>query len=57
MSINFENQPALPLLRERLRDTSDAELVRYGKAAKGLCKDARCPFSIFRMIFPFLRRF
>jgi len=44
MSITFENrETALPLLRERLRDMSDAELLRYGKAAKGLCKDARCP--------------
>jgi len=42
MSIGFESQEVtLIKLRARLRNMSDTELVRYGKATRSLCQDRR----------------
>jgi hypothetical protein len=30
-------------LRSRLRKMSDAQLVSFGKAARSLCRDPKCP--------------
>jgi len=43
MSIAFESSDELEELRKRLSKMSDEELVRFGKAARSLCRDPRCP--------------
>jgi hypothetical protein len=37
-------------LRARLRKMSDGELVRFGKAARSLCRDSRCPDTFKRQL-------
>ena len=41
MSIAFESSDQNRL--ERLRQMSDEELIRHGKAARSLCRDPKCP--------------
>jgi hypothetical protein len=48
MSIAFESNDQQ--LRDRLRKMSDAELVRFGKAARSLCRDPRCPDTFKRQL-------
>jgi hypothetical protein len=43
MSIAFESTDELEQLRTRLRKMSDHELMRFGKAARFLCRDPKCP--------------
>ena len=43
MSIAIESSEELEQLRVRLRKMSDEELVRFGKAARSLCRDPRYP--------------
>ena len=43
MSIAFESTDELEQLRTRLRKMSDDELICFGKAARSLCRDPRCP--------------
>jgi hypothetical protein len=43
MSIAIESSDELEKLRMRLRKMSDDELVRFGKGARNLCRDPRCP--------------
>ena len=43
MSIEIGSSDELEQLRTRLRRMSDEELVRFGKAARKLCRDPRCP--------------
>ena len=43
MSIQIESSDELEQLRARLRKMSDDELMRFGKAARFLCRDPRCP--------------
>jgi len=43
MSIAFGSTDELEQLRTRLRKMTDAQLVRFGKAASNLCRDPRCP--------------
>ena len=43
MSIAFESTDELENLRKRLSKMSDDELVCFGKAARSLCRDPRCP--------------
>jgi len=40
MPSSSESFPGLELLRERLRDMTDAELLAYGKSAHELCSPA-----------------
>jgi len=43
MSIAFESRDELEQLRTRLRKMTDAQLVNFGKAARSLCRDPKCP--------------
>jgi hypothetical protein len=43
MSIAIESSDELEQLRARLRKMSDAQLVSYGKVARSLCRDPKCP--------------
>ena len=43
MSIAFESTDELEQLRTRLRKMTDAQLVSFGKAARSLCRDPKCP--------------
>lgn len=43
MSIAIESSDELEKLRTRLSRMSDEELVRFGRAARFLCRDPRCP--------------
>ena len=47
MSIAIESSDELEQLRVRLRKMSDVELVRFGKAARFLCRDPKRP-EVFR---------
>jgi hypothetical protein len=47
MSIAMESSDEREQLRTRLRKMSDDELMRFGKAARSLCRDPRCP-DIFK---------
>jgi hypothetical protein len=51
MSIAFElEEKQLENLRKPLRRMSDEELVRFGKAARSLCRDHDCPDSFKRQL-------
>ena len=51
MSIAFESQESeLQKLRERLGKMSDEELVRFGNAARGLCRNRDCPDTFKRQL-------
>jgi len=43
MEIAFQSNDELEQLRNRLRKMSDAQLVSFGKAARSLCRDPKCP--------------
>jgi hypothetical protein len=43
MEIAIESSDELEQLRKRLSKMSDGELVSFGKAARFLCHDPRCP--------------
>ena len=44
--IAFESRDELEELRKRLSGMSDEQLVRFGKAARSLCRDPKCPAPI-----------
>jgi len=50
MEISVESSDELEQLRTRLRKMSDEELVRFGKAARSLCRDPRCPDTFKRQL-------
>jgi hypothetical protein len=43
MEIAIQSSDELEQLRQRLRKMSDAQLMSFGKAARSLCRDPRCP--------------
>jgi hypothetical protein len=43
MAIAFDSNHEIENLRKRLDKMSDAELIRFGKVARSLCRDPRCP--------------
>ena len=43
MEIAIESSDELEQLRIRLRKMTDAQLVNFGKAARFLCRDPKCP--------------
>ena len=47
MEIAIQPSDELEQLRLRLRKMSDAQLVSFGKAARSLCRDPKCP-DVFR---------
>lgn len=50
MSIAIELGDEIEKLRTRLSRMSDEELVRFGKAARSLCLDPRCPDTFKRQL-------
>ena len=50
MAIAIESSDELEQLRTRVRRMSDAELVRFGKAARSLSRDPRCPATFKRQL-------
>jgi len=48
MAIAFESDDQQ--LRERLRKMSDTELMRFGKAARSLCRHRDCPETFKRQL-------
>ena len=47
MEIAIQSSDELEQLRLRLHRMSDAQLVSFGKAARSLCRDPKCP-DVFR---------
>jgi hypothetical protein len=47
MKIAIESSDELEQLRTRFRKMTDAQLVSFGKAARSLCRDPKCP-EVFR---------
>ena len=47
MEIAIQPSDELEQLRLRLRKMSDAQLVSFGKAARSVCRDPKCP-DVFR---------
>ena len=43
MSIEIESRGELEQIRTRLRKMTGAQLVNFGKAARCLCRDPKCP--------------
>ena len=43
MEIAIQSGDELEQLRTRLRKMTDAQLVSFGKAARFLCRDPKCP--------------
>jgi len=43
MEIAIESSDELEQLRIRLPKMTDAQLVSFGKAARSLCRDTKCP--------------
>jgi hypothetical protein len=50
MEIAIQSSDELEQLRNRSRKMSDAQLVRFGKAASNLCRDPRCPEMFKRQL-------
>jgi hypothetical protein len=50
MSIAFESTDELENLRKRLSKMSDADLVRFGKATRLLCRNRDCPETFKRQL-------
>jgi len=50
VSIAIGSSDELEQLRTRLRKMTDGELIRYGKAARSLCRDPRCPDTFKRQL-------
>jgi len=43
MEIAIQSSDEVEQLRTRLRKMTDAQLVSFGKAARSLCRDPKCP--------------
>jgi acetolactate synthase regulatory subunit len=43
MEISIQSSDELEQLRSRLRKMTDAQLVSFGKTARSLCRDPKCP--------------
>jgi len=43
MEIAIQSSDELEQLRTRLRKMTDAQLVNFGKAARFLCREPKCP--------------
>ena len=43
MEIAIQSSDELEKLHNRLRKMTDAQLVSFGKAARSLCRDPKCP--------------
>jgi len=50
MEIAIQSSDELEQLRARLRKMSDGELIRFGKAARSLCRDPKCPDTFKRQL-------
>jgi hypothetical protein len=50
VEIAIQSSDELEQLRTRLRKMSDAQLVSFGKAARSLCRDPRCPDTFKRQL-------
>ena len=50
MAIAIESSDELEQLRNRLRKMTDAQLVSFGKAARSLCRDPKCPDTFKRQL-------
>ena len=50
MEIAIQSSDELEQLRTRLPKMSDEELERFGKAARSLCRDPRCPDTFKRQL-------
>jgi hypothetical protein len=50
MEIQIQFGDELEQLRARLRKMSDGELIRFGKAARFLCRDPKCPEVFTRQL-------
>jgi hypothetical protein len=48
--IAFESRDELEELRKRLSGMSDEQLVRFGKAARSLCRHRDCPETFKRQL-------
>jgi len=50
MEIAIQPSDELEQLRTRLRKMTDAQLVSFGKAARSLCRDPKCPNTFKRQL-------
>ena len=50
MEIAIQSSDELEQLRTRLRKMTDAQLVSFGKAARSLCRDPKCPDTFRRQL-------
>ena len=50
MEIAIQSSDELEQVRNRLRKMSDAQLVTFGKAARSLCRDPKCPDTFKRQL-------
>ena len=50
MSIAIESSDELEQLRARLRKMSDLALIGFGRAARSLCRDPKCPDTFKRQL-------
>ena len=50
MEIAIQSSDELEELRARLRKMTDAQLVSFGKAARSLCRDPKCPEAFKRQL-------
>jgi hypothetical protein len=50
MEITIQSSDELEQLRTRLRKMTDTQLVNFGKAARSLCRDPRCPDTFKRQL-------
>jgi len=50
MEIAIQSGDELEQLRTRLRKMTDAQLVSFGKAARSLCRDPKCPDTFKRQL-------
>ena len=48
MEIAIQSSDELEQLRTRLRKMTDAQLIGFGKAARSLCRDPKCPDTFKR---------
>ena|SRR6516162_696305 len=56
VSIAIQSSDELEELPNRLRKMSDDELMRFGKAARSLCRNAKCPEVFKRQLEEWRRR-
>ena len=50
MEIAIQSSDELEQVRARLRKMTDTQLVNFGKAARSLCRDPRCPDTFKRQL-------